>query len=47
MEMIEAMAEKGAERVVCLDKGFAGDDQLKANALQMFKNRGVTSVRTV
>lgn len=25
------------ERAVCLDEGFAGNDQLKANAVQIFK----------
>lgn len=35
------------ERVVCLDEGFAGNDQLKANAVQIFKTKGVTSFKTV
>jgi adenine-specific DNA-methyltransferase len=35
------------ERVVCLDAGFAGNDQLKTNAAQTFKSKGVTSFRTV
>ncbi len=35
------------ERVVCLDAGFAGNDQLKANAVQIFKTKGVTSFKTV
>jgi len=47
MELIRAMAEKKPERVVCLDEGFAGNDQLKANAVQIFKTRGVTSFKTV
>jgi adenine-specific DNA-methyltransferase len=42
-----AMAEHKPERVVCLDAGFAGNDQLKANAAQIFKTRGVTSFKTV
>lgn len=37
----------GRERVVCLDEGFAGNDQLKANAVQIFKTKGVTSFKTV
>ena len=37
----------GKERVVCLDEGFAGNDQLKTNAVQTMKARGVTSFRTV
>ncbi len=35
------------ERVVCLDEGFAGNDQLKVNAAEMFKTRGITSFKTV
>ena len=35
LEVICAMAEP--ERVVCLDVGFAGNDQIKANAAPMFK----------
>jgi adenine-specific DNA-methyltransferase len=47
LELIRAMADKKPERVVCLDEGFAGNDQLKANAVQIFKTKGVTSFRTV
>lgn len=47
LELIRAMAEKKPERVVCLDEGFAGSDQLKANAVQSFKTKGVTSFKTV
>ncbi|MBS3905902.1 MAG: site-specific DNA-methyltransferase [Syntrophaceae bacterium] len=47
MELIRAMADQKPERVVCLDKGFTGNDQLKANAVQIFKNKGVTSFKTV
>ena len=32
---------------ICLGEGFAGNDQLKANAVQIFKTKGVTSFRTV
>jgi adenine-specific DNA-methyltransferase len=45
--LIRAMSEKRPERVVCLDEGFAGNDQLKANAVQIFKTRGVTNFKTV
>ncbi len=42
-EMIDALAdlaeEKDAARVVCLDAGFQGNDQLKTNAVQTFKSR--------
>jgi adenine-specific DNA-methyltransferase len=46
LEVIRAMADKKPERVVCLDEGFAGNDQLKANAVQTFKTKGVV-FRTV
>jgi adenine-specific DNA-methyltransferase len=42
-ELIDAIAdlaeEKDAARVVCLDAGFQGNDQLKTNAVQTFKSR--------
>ena len=47
LEMIRGMAAKKPERVVCLDEGFAGNDQLKANAVQIFKAKGITSFKTV
>ncbi|MBI2069467.1 MAG: site-specific DNA-methyltransferase [Elusimicrobia bacterium] len=47
LELIRAMADKKPERIVCLDEGFAGNDQLKANAVQVFRTKGVTSFRTV
>lgn len=47
LELIRAIADRKPERVVCLDEGFAGNDQLKANAVQIFKTRGVTSFKTV
>jgi adenine-specific DNA-methyltransferase len=47
LDLIRAMAEHRPERVVCLDNGFIGNDQLKANAVQLFKNKGVTSFKTV
>ena len=47
LELIRAMAERKPERVVCLDEGFASNDQLKANAVQIFKTKGVTSFKTV
>ena len=46
LDAIRAMAEKKPERVVCLDEGFTDNDQLKANATQIFKNKGVTSFKT-
>ena len=47
LELIRAIAELKPERVVFLDEGFAGNDQLKANAVQTFKTKGVASFRTV
>ncbi len=47
LELIRAMAEKKPERVVCLDEGFAGNDQLKANAVQIFKTKGAANFKTV
>ncbi len=47
LDVIRAMAKLTPERVVCLDSGFAGNDQLKANAVLEFRDRGVTSFRTV
>lgn len=37
LELIRAMAERNPERVVCLDEGFAGNDQLKTNAAHIFE----------
>ena len=47
LDLIRAMGSSGPERVVCLDEGFAGNDQLKANAVQIFRTNGVTSFKTV
>lgn len=47
LKLIRAMAERKPERVVCLDAGFAGNDQLKANAVQIFKVKGITGFKTV
>jgi adenine-specific DNA-methyltransferase len=41
LEVIRSMAEKKPQRVICLDLGFAGNDQLKANAVQIFKTKEV------
>ena len=38
-EMIDAVAEAEPLRFICLDKGFQGNDQLKANAVQTFAAR--------
>lgn len=47
LEMIKYIAEQKPERVVCLDQGFANNDQLKANAVQIFRTKGITSFKTV
>lgn len=35
------MAELKPQRVICLDMGFAGNDELKANAVQIFKTKEI------
>ncbi len=47
LELIRAMAGLKPERVVCLDEAFIGNDQLKANVVQIFKTKGFTSFKTV
>lgn len=47
LDLIRMIADQKPEREVCLDSGFANNDQLKANAVQIFKTKGVTSFRTV
>jgi adenine-specific DNA-methyltransferase len=47
LDLVRAIAQRKPERVICLDEGFAGNDQLKANAVQIFKTLGVTTFRTV
>ena len=47
LDLIRAIADMKPERVVCLDEGFSGNDQLKANAVQTFRTKGVTSFKTV
>ncbi len=38
-ELIDAIAAANPLQVICLDEGFEGNDQLKANAVQTFKAR--------
>jgi len=47
LDAIRAMAELKPSRVVCLDAGFVGNDQLKVNAVQTFKTKGVAKFQTV
>jgi adenine-specific DNA-methyltransferase len=46
-EAIKAMAERKPSLVVCLDEGFAGNDQLKTNAVLIMKSKGVTKFQTI
>jgi adenine-specific DNA-methyltransferase len=46
-DLVRAIAEKEPHRVVCLDSGFKGNDQLKTNAVQIMKSFKVESFRTV
>ena len=41
-ELMDALAEMEPVRVICLDAGFKGNDQLKANAVQTFNARART-----
>ena len=47
LDLIRAMADRQPERIVVLDEGFAGNDQLKTNAVQIFKSKAITSFKTV
>ena len=47
LELLRSLAEQKPERVVCLDAGFGGNDQLKANVVQLFKSKGIPSFKTV
>ncbi len=38
-ELVDKLAEANPLQVICLDEGFNGNDQLKANAVQAFKAR--------
>jgi adenine-specific DNA-methyltransferase len=38
-ELIDALANVNPLQVICLDEGFKGNDQLKANAVQTFRAR--------
>ncbi|WCO68939.1 site-specific DNA-methyltransferase [Iamia majanohamensis] len=39
IEAVEAMVERGPDRIVLLDAGFGGSDELKVNALQTVRAR--------
>lgn len=46
-ELIQEIAKLGPVRVVCLDSGFHGKDDLKTNAVQIMKSYGIDDFRTV
>ena len=46
-ELIRTIAEKQPSRVICLDQGFTNNDQLKTNAVQIMKSKGIVDFRTV
>jgi len=46
-ELLQAMAALAPSRVICLDEGFQDNDQLKTNAVQLMKSKGVVNFRTV
>jgi len=41
LDAVRAMATMAPARVVCLDTGFQDNDQLKANAVQLFKAKNI------
>jgi len=45
--VIKAMAARQPARVICLDEGFQDNDQLKTNAVQLMRSKGVVTFRTV
>lgn len=47
LEIIRALAARKPDRVVMRESAFAGNDQLKTNAVQTFKSQGVTSFKVV
>jgi len=46
-DLIVKMAEIKPARVICLDAGFKGNDQLRTNALEIMKSHGIADFRTV
>ena len=46
-ELIKSIVERKPVRVVCLDDGFQHNDQLKSNAVQIMKSKGVVKFQTV
>lgn len=46
-DVIKEIAERKPSRVICLDEGFQNNDQLKTNAVQIMKSKGVVKFQTV
>lgn len=46
-DVIKEVANLSPLRVICLDEGFQNNDQLKTNAVQIMKSKGVLNFRTV
>jgi len=46
-DLIKAIADRKPTRVICLDEGFHNNDQLKTNAVQIMKSKGVVKFQTV
>jgi adenine-specific DNA-methyltransferase len=46
-EVIRGIADLKPQRVVCLDEAFAGNDELKTNAVLIMKSKGVTKFQTI
>lgn len=46
-ELIRAIAQRQPVRVICLDEGFKGRDELLSNAVQIMKAEGVEDFRTI
>ena len=46
-ELIKEIADKVPGRVVFLDEGFKGNDELKTNAIQIIKSKGIEDFKTI
>lgn len=46
-ELIKEIADKVPGRVVFLDEGFKGNDELKTNAIQIMKSKGIEDFKTI
>lgn len=46
-ELLREIADKVPGRVVFLDEGFKGNDELKTNAIQIMKSKGIEDFKTI